>query len=161
MKQGVLLAFLLFGTGCAVDLSTVETAPDPERRRTKREIITTAAAPTAIGPYSQAIRVGDTLYLSGQLGVDPATGRLVDGGVQPQTRQALANCRTILEAAGFGIADVVQAKVFLADLDDYAAMNAVYAEVFRHAPPARAAVQVARIPLDARVEIMLTAVRTD
>lgn len=151
----------MISIGCAVDLSTVETAPDPERSKTKREVITTAAAPKAIGPYSQAVRVDDTLYLSGQLGVDPATGRLVEGGVRAETRQALANCRAILEAAGFRIGNVVQAKVFLADLDDYTAMNAAYAEVFGHAPPARAAVQVARIPLDARVEIMLTAVRSD
>lgn len=160
MRLPGLLAIGVLTCGCAVDLSTVETPPEVERTRPKRKVIATDDAPRAIGPYSQAIQAGDTLYLSGQLGVDPATGQLVDG-VQAQTRQALLNCRAILRAAGFRLDDVVQAKVFLADLDDYRAMNATYAEVFGQAPPARAAVQVARIPLDARVEIMLTAVRSD
>jgi 2-iminobutanoate/2-iminopropanoate deaminase len=125
-----------------------------------REAISTAAAPAAIGPYAQAVRVGRTVYLSGQLGLDPATGKLVAGGVEAETRQALVNCRAILAAAGLTLADVVQAQVFLADMNDYQAVNAIYAEHFPAAPPARAAVQVARLPRDGRVEILLTAVRT-
>ena len=123
-------------------------------------MIATGDAPAAIGPYSQAIRLGNTLYCAGQIGIDPATGQLVQGGIQAETRQALKNLHAVLRAAGFTPADVVQAQVFLADLDDYAAMNAAYAELFTDSPPARAAVQVARIPRDAKVEIMLTAVKT-
>lgn len=125
-----------------------------------REAISTTAAPAAIGPYAQAVRVGHTVYLSGQLGLDPATGKLVAGGVEAEARQALVNCRAILAAAGLTLADVVQAQVFLADMNDYQAVNAIYAEHFPAAPPARAAVQVARLPRDGRVEILLTAERT-
>ena len=124
-----------------------------------REIISTDEAPTAIGPYSQAIRVGNRLYLSGQIGIDPATGQMVDGGIEGQTHQTLKNLGAVLESAGFSFDDVVQAQVFLADLNDYAAMNAVYKTYFDKSFPARAALQVARIPRDARVEIMMVAVR--
>lgn len=126
-----------------------------------REVISSEDAPAAIGPYSQAIRVGNALYCAGQIGIDPATGRLVSGGIEAQTRQALKNLQAVLREAGFTAKDVVQAQVFLADLNDYAAMNAAYAEVFGQSPPARAAVQVARIPKDASVEIMLTAVKSE
>ena len=125
-----------------------------------REVIATDEAPAAIGPYSQAIRVGNTLYSAGQIGMDPATGEMVAGGVEAETRQALENLGAVLRAAGFDFGDVVQAQVFLADLEDYAAMNAIYAEYLGASPPARAAVQVARVPRDARVEIMLVAVRS-
>jgi len=125
----------------------------------EREVVHTPGAPRAIGPYSQAIRVGDTLYCSGQIAIDPATGKLIDGDAAAQARQVLANLREVLAAAGFSFADVVQAQVFLADLEDYAAVNAVYAEYFPERAPARAAVQVARLPLDARVEILMTAQR--
>ena len=125
-----------------------------------REAISAAVGvPAAIGPYSQAVRVGDTLYLAGQIGVDPTTGDFAPGGVGPQTRQALENCRAVLAAAGFTLADVVQAQVFLEDIDDFAAMNDVYAGYFTRTPPARATVAVAGLPRGARVEIMLTAVR--
>jgi 2-iminobutanoate/2-iminopropanoate deaminase len=125
-----------------------------------REAITTApGAPPAIGPYSQAVRVGNTLYLAGQIGIDPGTGAFAPGGIGPQTRQALDNCRAVLEAAGFSLADVVQAQVFLEDIDDFAVMNEVYATFFPQVPPARATVEVAELPRGARVEIMLTAVR--
>ncbi len=123
-----------------------------------RKVIATDNAPAAIGPYSQAIQHGNMLFLAGQLGIDPATGTLLDG-VEAQTRQALTNLGAVLEAAGFEYADVVQAQVFLADLNDYSKMNTVYAEFFTSEPPARAAVQVARVPRDARVEILLTAVK--
>lgn len=127
--------------------------------RESRTIVATDAAPAAIGPYSQAVLVGDQLFLSGQIGLDPATGGIVPGGIEPETRQVLANAAAVLAAAGFTTGDVVQCTVFLADMDDYAAVNRIYGEVFSEAPPARAAVQVARLPRDARVEIMMTAVR--
>ena len=125
----------------------------------EREVIQTDDAPAAIGPYSQAVRVGNTLYLAGQIGLEPATGQLVAGGIEAQTHQALRNIQAILAAAGFSLADVVQVQAYLADLDDYAAFNAVYATYFGDSPPARAVVEAARIPRDARVEIMATAVR--
>ena len=124
-----------------------------------REVVSTPDAPGAIGPYSQAVWAGDTLYLSGQIGIDPATGQLVPGGIEAETRRVLDNCRTVLAAAGLSLADVVQAQVFLADIGDYAAMNAVYATYFPSRPPARAAIGVAALPRDARVEILMTAFR--
>lgn len=126
----------------------------------RREAISTPRAPAAIGPYSQAIRVGDTLYLSGQIGLDPATGKMVEGGIEAETRQVLENLHAVLDAAGFSAADVVQTQVFLADLDDFQNMNAIYAEFFPKDPPARATVQVARLPRNARVEITAVARKT-
>ena len=143
---GKLLLPLLLLLACA--------QPKPDR-----QIIATDDAPAAIGPYSQAVRVGNTLYLAGQIGLDPATGQLAEGGIEAETHQALRNIHAILEAAGFTMADVVQVQAYLADLNDYGAFNAVYATYFGDAPPARAVVQVARIPRDAGVEIMATAVR--
>lgn len=124
----------------------------------EREVIFTDGAPAPVGPYSQAIRVDSSIFAAGQLGLDPATGKLVDGGVQAQTRQALLNLAAVLEAGGSSLANVVKTTVFLANLDDFAAMNEVYAEFFPDAPPARSAVQVARLPLDARIEIEAIAV---
>jgi len=124
-----------------------------------RQTISTDKAPAAIGPYSQAIRVDNRLYLSGQIGTDPATGQMAGGGIEGQTHQALKNLGAVLESAGFSFDDVVQAQVFLADLNDYAAMNAVYKTYFDESFPARAALQVARIPRDALVEIMMVAER--
>ncbi|MFQ5709134.1 MAG: RidA family protein [bacterium] len=129
-------------------------------QRVERQVIATKEAPAAIGPYSQAIRVGDAFYVAGQIGIDPATGELVPGGIAEQTHQVLKNIQAVLQAGGFTMADVVQSQVFLADLNDYGAMNAVYASYFESAPPARAAVQAARLPKDALIEIMVTAVRT-
>ena len=125
----------------------------------ERQVIATENAPEAIGPYSQAIQAGNMIFLAGQIGLDPTTRTLVEGGVEIETRQAMDNLSAILEAAGFTMADVVQAQVFLADLNDYAVMNEVYGSYFASSPPGRAAVQVARLPLDARVEIMMTAVK--
>lgn len=133
------------------------TAPDAALN--ERKVIATDGAPAAIGPYSQAIQVGNVLYLAGQIGIDPATGQIVDGGVEAETRRAMENLAAVLEAAGFSMDNVVQAQVFLADLNDYTAMNEVYGSYFSDQPPGRAAVQVARLPRDARVEIMMTAVR--
>ena len=125
----------------------------------EREIITTDRAPAAIGPYSQAVKVGKTLYISGQIGIDPATGQMVEGGIEAQTRQVMENLGAVLEAAGFSFANVVQAQVFLADLNDYGTMNTVYGSYLSEKPPARAAVQVARIPRNALVEIMMVALK--
>jgi 2-iminobutanoate/2-iminopropanoate deaminase len=125
----------------------------------KREIISTPQAPAAIGPYSQAVRAGDQLFISGQLGIDPATGQIVAGGIAAETRQAFANLGAILEASSFAFTDLVQVQVFLADIKDFAAMNEVYATFFPSAPPARAAFQVAALPKGGRVEVMAQAMR--
>lgn len=156
MRFAILLLLL---AGCAA-----AEAPEPDVTPTQgqaatREVIAAEGAPAAIGPYNQAIRVGNTLYCAGQIGLDPATGQLVEGGIEAETRRALDNQKAVLEAAGFTMNDVVQAQVFLADLGDYSAMNDVYGTYFTESPPARAAVQVARLPRDARVEIMLTAAK--
>lgn len=151
------LPIALFVTVLAMGCTRPQ-APSDESAA-ERRVISTEAAPEAIGPYSQAIQVGSTLYCSGQVGLDPDSGELVPGGIEAETRQALENLDAVLQEAGFAMRDVVQAQVFLADLNDYAAMNTVYAAYFETAPPARAAVQVARLPLDARVEIMVTARR--
>jgi 2-iminobutanoate/2-iminopropanoate deaminase len=118
-----------------------------------RQAVTTPHAPAAIGPYSQAVRAGHLLFVSGQVPLDPATGALVPGGIDAQTRQVLHNLRAILEAAGSSFDAVVRTTVYLTDLSDFAAMNAIYATFVREPFPARATVQVARLPKDARIEI--------
>ncbi|HVW06711.1 MAG TPA: RidA family protein [Vicinamibacterales bacterium] len=118
-----------------------------------RQAVTTPRAPAAIGPYSQAVRAGTLLFVSGQVPLDPATGTLVPGGIEEQTRQVLRNLQAILEAAGTSFDAVARTTVYLTDLSDFAAMNAVYATFVREPFPARATVQVARLPKDARVEI--------
>lgn len=123
-----------------------------------RKIISTSRAPAAIGPYSQAVQVGNTLYLAGQIGLDPSTGEMVEGGIEAETRRVLENLGAILDAAGFTFGDVVQVQVFLSDLNDYGAMNRVYESYFATDPPARAVVEVSKIPRGARVEIALIAV---
>ena len=123
-----------------------------------RQAVTTDAAPAAIGPYSQAIRAGNLLFLSGQIPIDPKTGSLVEGGIDAQTRQVFHNIGAILAAAGATFDHVVTASVFLADMNDFAKMNAIYAEHFSSPAPARATVQVARLPKDCLVEIQVTAV---
>ncbi len=123
------------------------------RRPLQREVVATDQAPQAIGPYSQAIRIGDLIYTAGQLGMDPATGKLVEEEIEAQTRQALKNLSAILETAGSGLGRVVKTTVFMADLGQFAAMNGIYAQFFPEAPPARSAVQVAELPLGALVEI--------
>lgn len=126
-----------------------------------KEIIQTQGAPAAIGPYSQGVRVGNLLFCSGQIPIDPRTNGLVTGDIATQTRRVLNNIGAVLEAAGMGYADVVQATVFLDELENYGAMNAVYAEYFGENPPARCAVEVARLPKDVGVEIAVVAVKTD
>lgn len=118
-----------------------------------KTIISTASAPAAIGPYSQATRKGDTLYLSGQIGMIPATGELVAGDVKVQTAQALANMKAILTEAGATPANVVKVTVFIVDMGDFQAVNSVYSETFGTDAPARSCVAVAALPKGARVEI--------
>ena len=122
-----------------------------------KTVIATSNAPAAIGPYSQAIRVGNLLYTSGQLALDPATGSFVEGGIKEQTYQALTNVKAILNDAGTNMGSVIKTTVFLKDMDDFAAMNAVYAEFFSEPFPARSAVQVAKLPKDGLVEIEVIA----
>lgn len=123
-----------------------------------KEIISSQNAPAAIGPYSQAIKVGNFIYASGQLGVDPQTGNLVGDNVQTQTEQVFKNIKSVLEAAGASLQNVVKATVFLADMNDFVEMNKVYAEKFGDNRPARSTVQVARLPKDGLVEIEVVAV---
>ncbi|HET7617259.1 MAG TPA: RidA family protein [Vicinamibacterales bacterium] len=118
-----------------------------------RTAISTPGAPKAIGPYSQAIRAGSLLFVSGQIPIDPATGQMVDGDIAAQTRRVFQNLQAILEAAGASLDAVVRSTVYLADMNDFAAMNEVYGTFFSAPAPARATVQAARLPKDARVEI--------
>lgn len=119
--------------------------------------ISTQKAPAAIGPYSQAIRVGNLVYTSGQIPIDPATGAFVEGGIKEQTRQSLTNVRAILAEAGLAMSDVVKTTVFMADMNDFAEMNGVYAEFFAEPYPARSAVAVKTLPKGALVEIEVVA----
>lgn len=118
-----------------------------------RTAIRSSGAPAAVGPYSQAVRSGGLLFVSGQIPLDPATGRLVDGDVTAQTHRVLQSLDAVVRAAGATLGDVVKTTVYLADMNDFAAMNRVYATWFADPAPARAAVQAARLPLDAQVEI--------
>ena len=118
-----------------------------------KEIISTENAPGAIGPYSQAVKTGNMVFVSGQIPIDPATGQFVSEDVAEQTQQVFKNLQAVLEAAGSGLDKVVKTTVFLADMNDFAAMNEVYGKFFTSDHPARATVQAARLPRDARVEI--------
>lgn len=146
MKK-MLLFFLLISifTGCS-------------EQTYDREIISSPNAPAAIGPYSQAVRAGDTLYLSGQLGLDPVTGKMAGQDFESQARQAIKNQKAILKAAGFSLNDVVQCQVFVTDLNNYPAFNEIYKEYFIEDFPARAVLEVSRIPAGGLIEIMMTAV---
>jgi 2-iminobutanoate/2-iminopropanoate deaminase len=123
-----------------------------------RIVISSNKAPKAIGPYSVAIRTGDLVFTSGQLGLDPATGSLVPGGIEAETRQALTNIRHVLADAGSGLERVVKTIVFLKDMADFAKMNAVYAEFFIENPPARSTIQAAALPTGGTVEIEAVAI---
>jgi 2-iminobutanoate/2-iminopropanoate deaminase len=122
-----------------------------------RQALATDRAPQAIGPYSQAIRAGGFLFVSGQIPLDPETGTLVAGDIAVQTRRVVDNLAAILAAAGASFADVVKTTVYLLDMDDFAAMNAVYGAAMLTPPPARSTVQVSRLPRDVRVEIDVVA----
>jgi 2-iminobutanoate/2-iminopropanoate deaminase len=123
----------------------------------ERQVVSTDQAPKAIGPYSQAIRVGDFIFCAGQAGLEPATGVLVKGGIEAETRRVLQNLAAVLEAAGSSMSRVAKTTVFITNIDEFQKMNAVYAEFFPSAPPARSTVQVSRLPKDACVEIELIA----
>jgi 2-iminobutanoate/2-iminopropanoate deaminase len=118
-----------------------------------KKAVRTDRAPAAVGPYSQAVLAGSWVFASGQIPLDPASGTLVQGGVEEQARQALTNLRAVLEAAGSGMDRVVRATVFLTDLDDFDAVNRVYAGFFPEPPPSRVCVEVSRLPRGAKVEI--------
>ena len=117
------------------------------------EIIFTQNAPKPVGPYSQAIKVGNTIYVSGQIPIDPKTGEVVKGGIREQTRQVLDNIKNILEAGGFSLRDVVMVFVFLKDLSTFNEFNEIYAEYFKENPPARVTAEVSRLPKDILIEI--------
>ena len=119
----------------------------------ERRIVHTDHAPAAVGPYSQAVRVGDLVYTAGQIGLHPASGQMVGGGVEAETRQALANLRAVLDAAGSSPSRVIKTTIFLTDMADFGTVNAIYGEVFDLDPPARSTVAVAALPLGGRVEI--------
>lgn len=126
---------------------------------TRRQIIDSPNAPAAIGPYSQGILAGNTLYVSGQIALDPRSGHLLEGDLEAETTRVLENLGAILQAAGMDFDNVVSCTVFLTDVNDYAQVNEVYARYFSASPPARAAVGVAALPRGARVEISCIAVR--
>jgi 2-iminobutanoate/2-iminopropanoate deaminase len=153
LRRMFLFTALLMLTGC--------TLLQPPAEPIKREPISSPDAPPAIGPYSQAIKIGNQLYCSGQVGINPATGDMIVGDISEQTRQVLENLGAVLRAAGMDYKDVVKATVFLADIDDYKLMNEVYSEFFTENRPAREAVQVAKLPRDARVEISCIAVKVE
>jgi len=123
----------------------------------EKQIVKPVNGPKAIGPYSLGVKAGPLMFVSGQLGLDPATGNMVEGGVEAETRQALKNLQAILEAGGCSFQNVVKATVFLRDMNDFARMNAIYAEFVGENPPARSAVQVAALPRNGAVEIEVIA----
>ncbi len=151
LNYGLLICLLSTFSSCAFD--------GAEGDWGAKRIISTESAPAAIGPYSQAVLIGDMLYMSGQIGIDPATGKMVEGGIEKETRQVLNNMAAVVGEAGMTFDDVVQVQVFVTNLDHYALVNGLYSEYFTKDFPARAAVQVGRLPGGASVEIMAVAVR--
>ena len=125
----------------------------------KRQIVATEAAPKAVGPYSQAVWAGDLLFCAGQIPLEPATGNMVPGGITEQATRVLENIRGLLKSQGLDFGNVVKATVFLSDMNNFTAMNEVYAKFFTKEPPARSTIQVARLPKDALVEIEVVAAR--
>ncbi len=122
-----------------------------------KEIIISKDAPAPIGPYSQAVKAGDWLFASGQIALDPQTGKLVESGVEDETRLVMKNIEAVLKAAGMGFENVVKTSIFLASMDDFAKVNAIYGERFSDAPPARETVAVKTLPKNVNVEISVTA----
>ena len=133
----------------------------PASVESMKKIISTTDAPAALGPYSQAVRVGSTIYCAGQIPLDPKTGQMVTGDITAQTRRVMDNIGAILAAEGLGLDHVVKTTIFLTDLADFQAMNEIYGSYFKQAPPARSTVQVAALPRDARVEIEAIAIAAD
>lgn len=125
----------------------------------EKKIISTSDAPAAIGPYSQAVLVGNTLYCSGQIAIDPSTGNIVDETIEKETEQVMKNLGAVLKEAGMDYSNIVKCSIFMADMEDYAAINAVYARYFEKDPPAREAVAVRTLPKNVRVEISAIATK--
>jgi len=125
----------------------------------KRQVVVTDAMPKAIGPYSQAVWAGDLLFCAGQIALDPATNKMVDGGITEQTIRVFENIRGLLQSQGLNFGNVVKTTAFLSDMNNFGSMNEVYAKYFAKEPPARSTVQVARLPKDALVEIEVVAAR--
>ncbi len=146
--------FLLMFSAC--DRGTLSEAGKPGRK-----VIATREAPAAVGPYSQGILAGNTLYCAGQLAIDPASGTLISGGIKAQTRQVMKNLGAVLAAAGMNYDDVVRTTVYLADISDYKEMNEAYAEFFPTIRPARATVQIGRLPAGALLEVSCIAVKPE
>ncbi len=145
---------ILMNTGCD---SQVLGAPDSGR--TVKRVITASDAPAAIGPYSQAIEVNGTLYISGQIAIDPSTGKMISGGIAEQTEQVMKNIGAILREAGYGYEHIVRSTCLLSDIADFSDMNEVYGRYFREGPPARATFAVKGLPLEALIEIETVAVK--
>lgn len=156
MKKQIL--FSLFAL-LLISIIGCDTEDDDNGATFTKTVISTPAAPAAIGPYSQAILAGNTLYCSGQIAIIPETGELIQNDIQAEAHQVLKNLGAVLKEAGMDYSNVVKATVFLKDLNDYSKVNDVYKEYFTENPPARAAVQVARLPKDVSVEISLIAVK--
>ena len=125
------------------------------------KIISTPEAPAAVGPYSQAVRVGSTIYCAGQIPLDPKSGQIVSGGIDAQTRRVLDNITAVLKAEGLTFENIVKTTIFLTDLGDFQTVNEVYGSYFKQAPPARSTVQVSALPKGARIEIEAIAVASD
>lgn len=123
-----------------------------------KEIISTSKAPSAIGPYSQGVKVGNLVFISGQIPIDPITGNTVEGGIKEQTRRVIENIKAILESIGGNLSNVVKTTVFMVDLSEFSAMNEVYKEYFSEKPPARSTVQVAALPRNVKIEIEAIAI---
>jgi 2-iminobutanoate/2-iminopropanoate deaminase len=130
---------------------------DKEKHKMNKKVIKTQKAPKAIGPYSQALQADNRLYISGQLGINPATGKLAEGSTAQQAKQVLENIKAILEEAGFELRDVVQVQVLLADIQDFGSVNEVYKQFFAEPYPARAVFEVAALPAGGKIEILAIA----
>lgn len=158
MKKYILYFFLVFLAGFLLMVwGDMQNQEDTEMiRRT----IETENAPEAVGPYSQAVKVGKTLYLAGQVGIDPSSGNLVSDSLHLQVWQAMDNLAAVLEAADLTMTDVVDVQVFMTNIEQYSEFNELYKSYFDGDPPARAVVEVARLPLDAKIEIKMTAVES-
>src|SRR5882757_4824760 len=142
-----------------ITLAIITTVCGAEAQDTGKKVIATPTAPSAIGPYSQAIRAGKTLYLAGQIAIDPKTNQVLsNGSIEEQTRRVLENLPAVLAADGLTLDHIVSTTVFLKDLSEFEKMNAIYATYFKNEPPARATVEVARLPRDVKVEISAIAV---
>jgi len=149
-KKNLILSMILLVAVCI--------SCNDEDDQVVKEIIKSPNAPKAIGPYSQAVKVGNTLYCSGQIAIDPETGELVNESIEVETKQVLENLGAVLKEAGMDFSDVVRATVFMSDIENYSKINSVYAQYFKDKPPARAAVEVANLPKYVNVEISCIAV---